>query len=327
MPALRARAWSAWGAARQRVPLRWRNHLVAYLLVAPSLAFLILYVFIPVGYTFYISIQDLHLGNVPYVGPASGTGGYVNPNAHTSQTFFGFRNWYNLFHHDAVFDMAVRNTIVMVGGATLLGVLGALIAALVVTQRVPFIGVFRTAFFLPAAISQVVTGLVFLWLFDENFGLVNHVLGFVGLGPYLWQDDARYLLLALTLAAAWITASYSLPVFAAALQNVPQSQQEAATLDGAGRAGVFWHVTMPTLRPATWFVMISSTVAVSQMLGLYDALGQDTVESSTLVKYMFARAFYYNDIDYAGAIGCVLIVLLTTAALLQLWVLDRGAEQ
>jgi ABC-type sugar transport system permease subunit len=195
----------------------------------------------------------------------------------------------------------------------------------VVSARLRFIGIFRAAYFFPAAISQVVTGLVFLWLFDENFGLVNHLIGIIGLGPYLWEDDARYLLLALTLAAAWITASYNLPIVAAALQNVPRALQEAAALDGAGPLRILWHVTLPSIRPAIWFVVISSLVAVSQMLGLYDALGQDTVEASTLVKYMFARAFYYNDIDYAGAIGCVLIVALTCIALLQLWVSEREA--
>ncbi|HWE63342.1 MAG TPA: sugar ABC transporter permease [Chloroflexota bacterium] len=305
--------------------LRRREHLAAYLLVAPALIVLTIYVFVPIGYTIYISFQDLRLGAVSYVGATNPNSHYVNPNAHNVQTFFGFRNWDNLLHHDGVFDLAVRNTIVMVGSATLLGTLGALLAALLVTQRLPFIGAFRTAYFFPAAISQVVTGLVFLWLFDENFGLVNHLLGFVGLGPYLWQDDARYLLLSLTLAAAWLTASYNLPIFAAALQNVPRAQQEAAALDGAGSFRTFWHVVLPTLRPATWFVAISSMVAVSQMLGLYDALGQDSVESSTLVKYMFARAFYYNDIDYAGAIGCIMIVALTLIALLQLWISEREA--
>ena len=306
---------------------RSRRYLAAYALIAPSLLLLTVYVFIPMGYTAYISLQDIHLGTVTYVGAANPSSVYVNPNAHVAQAFFGFKNWYNLFHHDSVFDMAVRNTVVMTGGATLLGVIVALAAALVVTQRLPFLGVFRTAYFFPAAISQVVTGLVFLWLFDENFGLVNHLLGYVGLGPYLWQDDARFLLLALTLAAAWLTASYNLPIFAAALKNVPRAQREAAALDGAGAAGTFWHVTLPTLRPATWFALVSSTVAVTQMLGLYDALGQDTVESSTLVKYMFARAFYYNDIDYAGAIGCVLIVALTLIALSQLWFSEREATR
>lgn len=310
--------------ARARISgARLRNYAGAYLLVAPALVLLTIYVFVPIGYTLYISFQDLRLGVASYAGAS--TQGYVNPSAQSVTTFFGVRNWNQLLKHDPVFRMALRNTVVMVGGATALGTLGALVAALVVATKVRFIGAFRAAYFFPAAISQVVTGLVFLWLFDENFGLVNHLLGTVGLGPYLWQDDARYLLASLTLAAAWITASYNLPIIAAALQNVPRALREAAELDGAGPLRVFWHVTLPSLRPATWFVVVSSLVAVSQMLGLYDALGQDTVESSTLVKYMFARAFYYNDIDYAGAIGCVMIVALTCIALVQLWVSEREA--
>ncbi len=305
----------------------WRRgeYLAAYILIAPALLLLTLYVFVPIGYTLWISFQDLHLAVVPYTGVSGNGRGYVNPNAHVATTFFGLHNWQHLLGRDLVFRLALRNTVIMTGGATALGAVGALAAALLVSTRLRLMGLFRTAYFFPAAISQVVTGLVFLWLFDENVGLVNHLLGAVGLGPYAWQDDARYLLAVLTLAAAWLTASYNLPVFAAALRNVPRAQQEAAALDGAGALRIFWHITLPALRPVTWFVVLSAIVSTTQMLGLYDALAQDTVESSTLVKYMFARAFYYNDVDYAGAIGCVLILAVTAIALAGLWRSERSA--
>lgn len=312
-------------SARRWNTLRRGEYLAAYLLIAPAILLLTLYVFVPVGYTLWISFQDLHLGVIPYTGVSGNGRGYVNPNAHAATTFFGLRNWQHLLGLDPVFRLALFNTVVMTGGATLLGTVGALAAALLVSTRLRLMGLFRTAYFFPAAISQVVTGLVFLWLFDENFGLVNHLLGFVGLGPYPWQDDARYLLAVLTLAAAWLTASYNLPVFAAALQNVPLAQQQAAALDGAGPLRVFWHITLPALRPVTWFVVLSAIASTMQMLGLYDALAQDSVESSTLVKYMFARAFYYNDVDYAGAIGCVMIVVVTVIALVGLWRSERSA--
>ena len=304
-----------------------RDSLAAYTLVAPALALLALYIVVPLFYTVAISFQDVHLGIVPYSGTTGAGGGAAAHRASVVATFFGLHNWVHLFTADPVFVLAVRNTAAMVGGATALGTVTALLAALLVSRRLPFMGLFRAAYFFPAAVSQVVAGLVFAWLFDQNFGLVNHLLGFIGLGPYLWQDNAVALLAVLTLAAAWLTASYNLPIFAAALRNVPRAQQEAAALDGAGVWRTLWHVTLPALRPATWFVGISSLVAVAQMLGLYDALAQDTVESSTLVKYMFARAFYYNDVDYAGAIAVVMIVSLTTLALLGLWLGDRGRDR
>ena len=307
--------------------LRWREHLTAYLLLAPALIVLTLYVFVPIGYTIWISFHDLRVGVVSYVGSGHAANSYVNPNQSSATTFFGTRNWYNLFHRDGVFLMVARNTIVMVGGATIVGSVLALLTALLVSTKIRCIGAFRTLYFFPAAISQVVTGLIFSRLFDQNFGLVNHVLGLLHLPQPLWQDDAIYVLAALTIAATWIVASYNVPIFAAGLSNVPRAQQEAAALDGAGAWATFRHVTLPALRSVSWFVAISSLVSVSQMLGLYDALGQDTVESSTLVKYMFARAFIYNDIDYAGAIGCVLIVALTLVAVLQLWISERGAER
>jgi len=310
---------------------RWRAHLAAYSLIAPALLLLTIYVFVPVGYTLYISFQDVHLGVVSYnasTGAAptgSGAPGYVNPGAHNTSTFFGLHNWAQLAG-DPDFHGALVNTAIMVGGATGLGTVGALLAALLVSVRLPFMGLFRTLYFFPAAVSQVVTGLVFLWLFDENTGLVNHLLGVVGIGPILWQDNAGPLLTVLTLAAAWLTASYNLPIFAAAIQNVPRAQQEAAAIDGAGALRTLWHITLPALRPATWFVVVSSIVAVAQMLGLYDALANTVKETSTLIKYMFARAFYYNDVDYAGAIGCVMIVALTVLALLGLRTGEREAQ-
>ena len=307
---------------------RWGNYVPAYLLIAPAMILLTIYVFIPVGYTAYISVQDLHLGSVPTAAsgqPASS--GSLAASAHTVQTFYGLRNWDNLLFHDPIFITAARNTAVMVCGATIFGAVVALFAAVVATQRIPFIGFFRTVYFFPAALSQLVTGLVFLWLFDENFGLVNHLLGLIGMGPFLWQDDARYLLVSLTLAAGWIMASYNMPIYAAALQNIPRTLIEAAELDGASRISTFRHVVLPLIRPVSWFVLLGSAVAVTQMLGLYDALGQDNIGSSTLVKYMFVRAFYFNDIDYAGAIGCLLIIALTCFAVAQFVVSERGEHR
>ncbi len=254
-----------------------------------------------------------------FLGAAGASAGHVNPNTQATSIYFGLRNWQGPLEHDQVFRTAVRNTLVMVGGAlrtrahdrrALASGTGGLRVGLL-----PFIGLFlapRTSS--PAAISQVVAGLVFLWLFDQNFGLVNYFLSFVDLGPYPWQDDARYLLLSLTLAAAWLTASYNLPIFAAALRNVPGTRLEAAALDGAGDVALFLHITLPAVRPVTFFVLISSAAAISQMLGLYDSLGQDSLASTILVKYMFVRAFSYNDLDYAGAIGCLMVTGLSLLA-------------
>ncbi|MGH2390826.1 MAG: carbohydrate ABC transporter permease [Chloroflexota bacterium] len=306
---------------------RGRRYLTAYLMVGPAMLVLALYVFIPLAYTAWVSFQDVHLGVLPFMGAAGANAGHVSPNTQTTSIYFGLRNWRSLLEHDQLFRVAVRNTLVMVGGACALGTFGALAAALVGSARLPFMGLFRTVYFFPAAISQVVTGLIFLWLFDQNFGLVNHFLGIVGLGPYPWQDDARYLLLSLTLAAAWLTASYNLPIFAAALRNVPTARREAAALDGAGDLALFRYITLPALRPVTLFVIISSAASISQMLGLYDSLAQDSLGSVTLVKYMFERAFSYNDLDYAGAIGCLMIAGLSLLAvprlLLAEWREDR----
>ncbi len=296
-------------------------------MVGPAMVVLALYVFAPLVYTGWVSFQDVHLGVLPFLGAAGAASGHVNPNTQTTSIYFGLRNWQSLLEHDQVFRLAVRNTLVMVGGACALGTLGALAAALVVSTRLPFMGLFRTAYFFPAAISQVVAGLVFLWLFDQNFGLVNYFLSFVDLGPYPWQDDARYLLLSLTLAAGWLTASYNLPIFAAALRNVPSARLEAAALDGAGDLVVFLHITLPAIRPVTFFVLISSAAAISQMLGLYDSLGQDSIASTTLVKYMFVRAFSYNDLDYAGAIGCLMVAGLSLLAVPRLLIAEWREEQ
>lgn len=307
--------------------VRVRGYLTAYLMIGPALLVLSLYVFAPLAYTGWVSFQDVHLGVLPFLGAAGAGAGHVNPSTQTTSIYFGLRNWQSLLEHDQIFRTAVRNTLVMVGGACALGTSGALVAALVASARLPFMGLFRTAYFFPAAISQVVAGLVFLWLFDQNFGLVNYFLSFAHLGPYPWQDDARYLLLSLTLAAAWLTSSYNLPIFAAALRNVPSARLEAAALDGAGDIALFRYIRLPALRPVTFFVVISSAAAISQMLGLYDSLGQDSVGSTTLVKYMFERAFSYNDLDYAGAIGCLMVAGLSLLAVPRLLLTEWREER
>jgi ABC-type sugar transport system permease subunit len=302
---------------------RYRRALPAYALVAPALLVLLTYVLLPIADALWTSFQDITLGiTAPPTGGVSGP--VVNPNAPTLTTFFGIRNWTRLAT-DSLFWHSLLNSAVFAAGSTALALTLALLAALLVRQLLPFMGVFRALYFVPALLSEVTAALVFLWIYDDNFGLLNRLLHLVNLGPVHWVSDPIVLMIALILVGGWRGASYNLPIMAAGLGTVPPALLEAASIDGAGALARLRHVILPALAPVAIFAAIASIVAATQALATFDVLAGDDLTTLMTIKYIYIRAFYYNDVDYADAITVVLLVVLVALAALQLGVTRRTA--
>lgn len=281
------------------------------------------FVALPIGHALWISFQEIHLGvTAPPVG--AGAGPVVNPNAPLTTSFFGLRNWTRLAS-DTLFWQSLWNSALFAAGATALGLALALLAALLVRRKLPFMGLFRTLYFLPALLSEVTAALVFLWIYDDNFGLLNRLLRGIGLGPVPWTSNPAVLMISLILLGAWRGASYNLPILAAGLGAVPQILSDAASMDGAGPWARLRHVTLPGMAPVTLFAVVSSLVAACQALATFDVLAGADLRSMITIKYAYVRAFYYNDVDYAGAISIVMLALLMGITLLTLRLGDRGA--
>jgi multiple sugar transport system permease protein len=175
------------------------------------------------------------------------------------------------------------------------------------------------------ATSTVATGIIFNWLLEPTYGVVNYLLGFVGLGPYGYfvdPDQALYSIVAMTV---WGWLGFDVIVFMAALQGIPQDLLEAARLDGAGRWATFRHVVVPLLSPATLFLVVWSTINALQVFDeIYVTTHGGPLRATTvLVYYLFNQAFELFHGGYAAAIAYVLFMITLVFSLFQLWLGNR----
>jgi len=162
-------------------------------------------------------------------------------------------------------------------------------------------------------------GILWRWIYEPNYGLLNHYLEKIGLGPIDWLTDPSIAMLSVIIATVWWTAGYNMVVFLAGLQDIPGELYEAARVDGASRWQMFWYVTMPSLKGVSFFVIIMSIARSFQMFGQVFVMTQGGPSNSTLtlVQYLYVVAFRWYEMGYASAIAYVLFALLAVVTLLQ----------
>lgn len=242
--------------------------------------------------------------------------------------FVGLANFARLAG-DSAFLQAVRNTGALVLGVAPLSTLLGLAISLVVfplSQRAQ--GFFRLAFYLPGVASGVVLSLVWLWIFQPTYGLLNHLLGMAG-GPRIaWLGSAEWALPSLGLVVlTWILGQPVL-LMLAGLGTISPELLEAAHLDGAGPAARLWRVTLPLLRPTLLFVLVTQTIAVMQTVVVVIVMtrGGPANATQTLVYRIYETAFDFYQFGYASAMGTVLFLFAAAITLVQFRLLGRELE-
>jgi multiple sugar transport system permease protein len=230
--------------------------------------------------------------------------------------FVGLQNWANLLQ-DELLARAVLQTLYYavgsVAGATIL----SLALALLLNQRLKIIGFYRTFFFLPAVTSLVAIAMVWRWIYNTEFGVLNSFLGTLGLNPVNWLGDPVLAMPAVILMSIWRSAGFNTVLFLAGLQGVPQEYYEAAQIDGASRWDRFWHVTLPLISPTTFFVVVNGLIGSWQVFDQVYILtrGGPTLSTVTVVYLIYSNGFEWYKAGYASAMayGLFLIILVLTA--------------
>jgi multiple sugar transport system permease protein len=240
--------------------------------------------------------------------------------------WIGFKNFTDAFadHWVAVaFTNVLFYGAIIVPGVTVLG----LLFALFVNQRYPLAGLARTLFFAPNVVSATVIGMVWVWLLDTQYGLINHYLGVVGLGPFPWLTSADWSLVGVSIASIWWDLGLAFVLFLAALQDIPTEVKEAATVDGANRLQRFWFVTLPHLRPVISMVvtlqLISTLRIFSQVYVMTN--GGPAGASSSPIFYIYSVAIIRYLFGYASAIGMMLFVVILVVTVVQRLVIRERA--
>lgn len=273
-----------------------------YLFMAPTLFVLILFLIGPIFYAIYLSFHKVQLlGNA-------------------SLDFVGFDNFIRILDDDRA-KIALLNTIkyvvIVVPTQTFL----ALVLAATLNAGLKGQKFFRIVYFLPTLTSSAVLTLIFMWMYNQN-GLINHLLELVGLPTYNWLGDPQIALNAIMIMNVWSTAPFFMVIYLAALQGIPDSLYEAASLDGANAIQKFFYVTIPNLRPVTSFVVVMGMIGTFQLFDqsyIFSAgSGGPNNSTLTIVLLIYQYAFKsLGTLGYAAALAFALAILILVATLIQ----------
>ena len=232
--------------------------------------------------------------------------------------FVGLANYADLLG-DPLFWTALGNTVWFVVLGVPLVVTVSLAAAILVNERlVAWRPVWRVAFFAPYVSTLVAAAVVWKYLLNTRYGLVNYALGGLGLPPVDWLGDPRWAIPAITLFVVWKSFGYAMLIFLAALQTVPRELDEAARIDGAGWGSRLRHVTLPAIAPATGLVAILTVIAMFQLFAEPYVMteGGPAQSTITVLYLMFDQGFQWWNLGKGAAVAVVLFVCILAAALL-----------
>lgn len=268
-------------------------------MVTPAVFLIGLFGLVPVAWAIVLSFQENDL--------------------QTSPKWVGFKN-YKQIVHDPVFLESVRHTVVYTVLFVPSTLFLSLLAAAALNRRIRGITVYRLAVFIPVVTSTIATGLIFTWLMDPDYGLINVALSKVGLGPFQFFASPDQSLYAVVVMTVWGWVGFGALIFLAGMQGIPQDLIEAALIDGCSKRAAFWRVQVPLLRPVGGFLLVWLTINALQLFDeVYATTKGGPLHASTvIVYYLYQQAFQFFHAGYAAAIAAVLFVAIVLITVVQL---------
>jgi multiple sugar transport system permease protein len=280
------------------------DHVVGWAFASPAVLLIIVFGLIPIVWSALLSFQKTNLLSPPqWVGLAN----------------------YRALPKDPYFSQSMVHSAIYTVLFVPLSVAGGLLTAIALNRPIRGIRIYRTAVFVPVVVSTIATVIIFLWVFDPNFGLANWLLGKVGLGPFAFFTSSNGALYSIVAMTVWGWIGFNVIVYLAALQGIPRELIEAAEIDGAGNWGIFRNVTLPLLGPVTLFLVVWSSINALQLFDeVYLATnGGPGTATYVPVFYLYKLAFQQGIAGYAAAIAYVLFAVILVLTVVQLLVGKR----
>ncbi len=283
---------------------RTRNALTAYLFISPWIVGFILFMGGPIVASLVLSVFHWDLLSSPY--------------------FVGLANFATLFKQTDLFVPSMIVTFKYVIIAVPASQILALGLAVLLNQRVRFRGLFRTIFYLPAVVSGVAASVIWMWLYDAQYGVIDNLLKLVGITGPNWLFSKDTALLSLMIMSLW-NVGVPMVVYLAALQGLPQEIYEAAELDSASGWGIFWHLTVPLISPAILFNLVVGTIfGIQTFAQPYLMTNGGPVNSTLFVGlHLYEVAFHYLQMGGGSAIAWILFVIILVLTIAQLRLANR----
>ncbi len=280
-------------------PTGWRKALVVTMFLAPSLFALLAFSIGPMVGTLWVSLQEWNLIR--------------------SAEFIGLDNFRELWHDDDAWR-ALRNTLYYLVGYLPLVVLGGLALAVLVNRKLRGVNLFRGLYFLPVVTSWVVVSLLWRWLLNPTDGIVNWLLGRVGIDGPGWWTDRTWAMPSVILASAWKDLGFVMIILLAGLQAIDGTLYEAARIDGAGAWRQLRSVTLPLLTPSLFFVVVISLINGFQVFEQVWVMteGGPAGASTVMVEQIVKNTFQYGRAGYAAAQSVVLFAIILAVTAIQL---------
>jgi multiple sugar transport system permease protein len=275
---------------------------------------------------FYLFLTPWIIGFIVFgAGPLIGSIilSLTNYSLLSAPKFVGLQNYARLIA-DPLFYKTMINTIYFGGASVALSVVFTLVIAILLNQQVKGLWFFRMVFYLPSVVAGIATALLWKNILDPDFGMINLILGWVGIQGPAWLQDPAWAIPGLVLMSVW-GAGNTIVIYLAGLQSIPPTMYEAATIDGAGWWARFMHVTIPMMSPVIFFNIITGLIGSLQAYVLILVMTQNAgsgaggPENSTLVigLYIYKQAFQYLDFGYAAALSWALFVFIMIITLIQ----------
>ncbi|MFC4597533.1 carbohydrate ABC transporter permease [Cohnella hongkongensis] len=283
----------------------WQSRISSSLFVLPYLISFSVFLLFPIGYGFYISLHEFELLS-------------------ESHRFVGFAHYVNLFasgaYLNSLFFRGLWATVQFVlYSVPLLIAVGLALALLVNALPGSIRSWFRTVYFMPYAVSASVMAVIWLMMYDTNAGLINSMLGKLGIDPIPWLTSEPWVWAALVSTTLWWTIGFNMIIFINALNQVPEDYYEAASIDGAGSWRKFASITLPSIRPVMLFVMITSTIASFNIYAQPFLLTRGGPGDTTKVLLMnvLDQAFIRREVGSASAMAILMALLIMIVSVVQ----------
>ncbi len=272
------------------------SKLIPYLFISPWLFGFVVFTFGPLLFSLYMSLHEWSVTRDPI--------------------FVGLQNYITMFTNDKQFYKSLLLTFKFAALFVPLNMIIALILAVLLTQRIKGVKFFRTIFYIPSVISGVAVSIIWGWIFNTKYGILNYLLSLIGIQGPKWLMNPKWAIVAVVIASAWGVGTMML-IFYTNIKSIPKDYYEAAVMDGASPIHQFFNITLPIITPTILFNLITSTIAALQQLTLVILLTQGGPMKSTYFYglYVFENAFKHQKLGYASANAWVmfLIILCLTA--------------
>ncbi len=262
---------------------------------------------------------------------------FTNYDITSRMDWVGLRNYQIMFERDPLFWISLKNTLYYVAIMVPLTTIGSLLVAVLLNVKVPGMRVFRTIYYLPAVLSGIGVYMLWMMLLEPQSGLVNNVLGFVGIDGPNWLTDPAWTKNSLILMRLWAVGGGML-LYLAALQGVSEQLYEAAELDGAGHFRKFWHITVPMVTPVIFFDLVTSLIGGFQVFQEGYIMSADPSSPGSPMNsllffnlHMFNKAFKVFDMGYAMAMAWFLFLIAIAVTIFNMiaskyWVHYEGGD-